>query len=46
MQDVGSGGIGAVSFGISEIFIGLIVLVVVLFVVWKLAKLLWAALSH
>ena len=41
----GSGGLGAISPGISETVIGLVILVVVLFVIWKLAKLLWAAFS-
>jgi hypothetical protein len=45
MQDTGSGGIGAVSIGISETLIGLIVLVIVLVAVWKLAKILWAVFS-
>ena len=40
----GSGGLGAVSVGISEAVIA-VVLVVVLFGAWKLAKLIWAALS-
>jgi hypothetical protein len=41
----GSGGLGAVSIGISETLIGLVILVAVLFGVWKVAKLLWAAFS-
>jgi hypothetical protein len=44
----GSGGLGAVSFGISEIFVeilGLVVLALVVFATWKLAKLPWAAFS-
>ena len=41
----GSGGLGAVSIGISETLIGLVILVVVVFGIWKLAKLLWAAFS-
>ena len=43
-----SGGIGAVSIALSEPVLLLILLVVVLFAsvgVWKLAKLLWLALS-
>lgn len=40
----GSGGLGAVSVGISEAVI-VVVLVVVLFGAWKLVKLIWAALS-
>jgi hypothetical protein len=46
MQNTGSGGLGAVSIGISESLIGLIILAVVLFGLWKLAKLIWAALSN
>jgi hypothetical protein len=45
LQEQGSGGLGAVSFGISESLVALVLLVAVLFGVWKLAKLLWAALS-
>ena len=41
----GSGGLGAVSVGIPEALIVLVVVVVVLFGAWKLAKLIWAALS-
>ena len=41
----GSGGLGAVSFGITETLIGLVILVAVVFAIWKLAKLLWAAFS-
>jgi hypothetical protein len=41
MQTTGSGGIGAVSFGISEALVALLVLVVVVFLVWKLAAFLW-----
>lgn len=41
----GSGGLGAVSIGISETLIGLAILVAVVFGIWKLAKLVWAALS-
>ena len=41
----GSEGLGAVSVGISEALIGLVILIVVLFGIWKLAKLLWAAFS-
>jgi hypothetical protein len=49
MQNSGSGGIGAVSIGLSETVIGLVILVnilVVLFGLWKLAKLLWAEFSN
>jgi len=42
MQSVGSGGIGAVSYGISqiivEVFVPVIVLVIAVFVVWKRAR--------
>ena len=44
----GSGGIGAVSIGLSEPFVVILLLAVVVVVgfgVWKLAKLLWAAFS-
>jgi hypothetical protein len=41
----GSGGLGAVSIGISETLIGLVILIVVVFGIWKLAKLVWAAFS-
>ena len=49
MQNSGSGGLGAVSVGVSETVIGLVILVailIVLFGLWKLAKLLWAAFSN
>jgi len=45
MQNQGSGGIAVVSFGVSESLLGLILLVALLFGLWKLAKLLWAAFS-
>ena len=45
MQNTGSGGLGAISIGISEPLL-LLILLVVLFVVWKLTKLLWAAFSN
>jgi hypothetical protein len=45
MNTVGSGGLGAVSIGLSESLIGLLILIVVVFGLWKLAKLLWAAFS-
>jgi hypothetical protein len=41
----GSGGFGAVSIGLSATLIGLVILIVVVFGIWKLAKLLWAAFS-
>jgi hypothetical protein len=41
----GSGGLGAVSIGISETLIGLVILIVVVFGLWKLARLLWAEFS-
>ena len=44
-MQTGSGGIGFVSIGIPELLIGVVVLAGVLFVLWKLAKLLWAAFS-
>jgi hypothetical protein len=42
MGTSGSGGLAAVSFGISETLLGLLVLVVVLIGLWKLGKVLWA----
>ena len=42
---MGSGGLGAVSIGLSETLIGLVILVAVVFGLWKIAKLLWAAFS-
>jgi hypothetical protein len=41
----GSGGLGAVSIGISGWLLMLIIAVLVLFGVWKIAKLIWAAFS-
>jgi hypothetical protein len=46
MQDIGSGGLAAVSIGISESLVGLVILAVVLFGLWKLGQLLWAAFSN
>ena len=40
-----SGGLGAISIGISEAIVELLVIVAVVFGLWKLAKVLWAALS-
>lgn len=45
MSASGSGGIGAVSIGISEAFVGLMIFVVVVVVVWKLAKVVLASLN-
>jgi Sec-independent protein translocase protein TatA len=45
MDVSGSGGIGAVSAGFGELLIPLVVVLVVGFGVFKLAKLLWAALN-
>lgn len=42
---MGSGGLGAVSIGLSETLIGLVILLAVVFGLWKVAKLLWAAFS-
>ena len=39
----GSGGLGAVSIGFSELILILVGVVVVLFVAWKIAKLIWAS---
>ena len=41
----GSGGLGAVSVGIPEAVLVLVVVLVVVFGAWKLAKVIWAALS-
>lgn len=41
----GSGGLGAVSIGISGWLLMLIIAGLVLFGVWKIAKLIWAAFS-
>ena len=46
MPEQGSGGIGLVSIGISESLVAVVILAVVLFGLWKLGKLLWAALSN
>ena len=40
-----AGGLGAVSIGISEMLVYFILVGIVLFGVWKLAKILWAVLS-
>ena len=45
MQGSGSGGLGAVSVGISGIFVFALLALVVLFGIWKLAKLIWVAFS-
>jgi hypothetical protein len=45
----GSGGLGAVSSGISESLIGLVLLLVILGLLagcWKLAKIIWAMFSN
>ena len=42
---MGSGGIGAVSFGIAESVVFLILAVLLLFGVWKVVKLILAALA-
>jgi hypothetical protein len=41
----GSGGLGAVSAGIGEIFVFALLALVVLLGLWKLAKVIWAAFS-
>lgn len=46
MQSTGSGGLGAVSIGISESFLGLIILIALFFGLWQLVKLVWAAFSN
>jgi hypothetical protein len=43
MQGSGSGGLGAVSAGISEIFVFALLALVFLFGIWKLVKMIWAA---
>ena len=48
MEGAGSGGLGAVSFGISEPLFYLLALLILLLVaagLWKLVKLFWAAFS-
>jgi hypothetical protein len=45
MQIIGGGGLGAVSAGVSESLVLLVVLVLAI-VLWKVAKIIWAALSH
>jgi hypothetical protein len=42
----GSGGVGAVSIGISESLVGLVILIALVFGLWKLVKLIWAAFSN
>jgi hypothetical protein len=42
----GSGGLGAVSFGISETLAGIALLLVVLFGIWRIAKIIWSAFSN
>jgi hypothetical protein len=42
----GSGGVGAVSIGISESLVGLVILIALVFGLWKLGKLIWAAFSN
>ena len=39
----GSGALGAVSIGLSESLLILIVVVLAVFALWKVAKLIWAA---
>jgi hypothetical protein len=45
MPDQGAGGLAAVSVGISEALIAIVVIIAVLFGAWKAAKLIWAAFS-
>jgi hypothetical protein len=42
---MGSGGLGAVSIGISGSLLILIITLLVLFGVWKIVKLIWGAFS-
>ena len=44
-MEVGSGGLGAISIGIGGWVVILLVVLLVLFGVWQIAKLIWAALS-
>jgi hypothetical protein len=46
MQDQGGGGLAAVSIGVSEALVALVLVALVLFGIWKLAKLVWAAFSN
>ena len=46
MQDQGGGGLAAVSIGVSEGLVALVLVALVLFGIWKLVKLLWAAFSN
>jgi len=46
LQSAGSGGVGAVSIGISESLFGLIILIALIVGLWKLVKLVWAAFSN
>ena len=46
MNITDSGGLGAVSFGINGTLVGVVVLLVVLFGLWKLAKIVWAIFSN
>lgn len=46
MHDQGGGGLAAVSAGVSEVLVALVLLALVLFGAWKLATLLWATLSN
>ena len=46
MHSTGSGGLGAVSFGISDALLGLIVLIAILFGMWKLVQVIWGAVSN
>lgn len=45
MQIIGGGGLGAVSAGVSESLVLLLMLILVV-ALWKIAKILWAALGH
>jgi hypothetical protein len=42
MNEVGSGGLGAVSYGISSDAVLLILLLIVAVILWKVGKLVWA----
>jgi hypothetical protein len=45
MQIIGGGGLGAVSAGVSESVV-LLVMLVLAVALWKIGKIIWAALSH
>ena len=46
MQFTGTGGLGATSSGLAEFVIEIAIVLLAVFGVYKLARLIWAALSH